>query len=66
MPLDHPVYGRIPYSGMQAILSATPGQLNTPAPCLGQHSWEVLESILGVDPDRIGELLADGVVEITG
>jgi crotonobetainyl-CoA:carnitine CoA-transferase CaiB-like acyl-CoA transferase len=66
VPLTHPVYGDVPYSGTAAQLSATPGSVRSPAPCLGQHSWEVLEQILGVDPDTIALLLAEGVVEITG
>ena len=65
-PLEHPVYGTVPYCGLQASFSVTPGDIHTPAPCLGQHSWEVLEDLLGVDLETIGELLADGVVEITG
>ena len=64
--LDHPVYGPAPYSGMQAVLSSTPGTVSAPAPCLGQHTWEVLETLVGLDGDAIAELLADDVVEITG
>ncbi|MDQ1426483.1 MAG: hypothetical protein QOD72_3981, partial [Acidimicrobiaceae bacterium] len=37
VPLVHPVYGKVPYSGMQATLSRTPGRVSAPAPCLGQH-----------------------------
>jgi crotonobetainyl-CoA:carnitine CoA-transferase CaiB-like acyl-CoA transferase len=66
VPLDHPVYGRVPYSGMQATLSRTPGTVPGPGPCLGEHTWYVLESILGVDRDTIGALLVDDVAEITG
>ena len=66
IPLDHPVYGRVPYSGYAATMSRTPWAVNSPAPCLGQHSWEVLEGIFGYDGDEIAMLLADGVVEITG
>ncbi len=66
VPLEHPVYGKVPYSGMQAVMSRTPGMVRNPAPCLGQHSWEVLEAILGVDSDTIGNLVAEDVVEITG
>jgi crotonobetainyl-CoA:carnitine CoA-transferase CaiB-like acyl-CoA transferase len=66
VPLEHPVYGKVPYSGMQAVMSRTPGTVRNPAPCLGQHSWEVLETILGVDADTIANLVAEDVVEITG
>jgi crotonobetainyl-CoA:carnitine CoA-transferase CaiB-like acyl-CoA transferase len=63
---EHPVYGHMPYSGMQARLSRTQGRITGPSPCLGQHTWEVLEEVLGYDGDTIAELLATGVVEITG
>lgn len=63
---EHPVYGTVPYSGLQAALSLTPGSVRSPAPTLGQHSWEVLEGIFGVDAETITELLVDEVVEITG
>jgi crotonobetainyl-CoA:carnitine CoA-transferase CaiB-like acyl-CoA transferase len=66
LPLEHPVYGTVPYSGMQAALSRTPGGYTRPAPCLGEHSFEVLADLLGLDPDEVARLLADEVVEITG
>lgn len=66
IPLEHPVYGLVPYSGMQAVMSRTPGTVRGPAPCLGQDTWYVLETILGVDGDTIASLLADNVAEITG
>ena len=66
VPLVHPVYGAVPYSGLAATMSRTPGAPRAPAPCLGQHSWEILETMFGVDGDTIGNLLADDVVEITG
>jgi benzylsuccinate CoA-transferase BbsF subunit len=66
VPLDHPVYGQVPYSGMQSTMSRTPGTVPGPAPCLGEHTWFVLESILGLDGDTIAALLVDEVAEITG
>jgi hypothetical protein len=51
---------------MQATLSRTPGTVPGPGPCLGEHTWHVLESILGVDSDTIAGLLVDEVAEITG
>jgi crotonobetainyl-CoA:carnitine CoA-transferase CaiB-like acyl-CoA transferase len=66
VPLEHPVYGSVPYSGMQASMSRTQGIVRGPAPCLGQDTWYVLETMLGVDGDTIAQLLADNVVEITG
>ncbi len=66
VPIEHPVYGPVPYSGMQATMSRTQGVVRGPAPCLGQDTWYVLETMLGVDGDTIAALLADNVLEITG
>ncbi len=43
-------------------LSDTPGQLRSPAPTLGQHTREILQSI-GCDATRIAGLAADGVIK---
>ncbi len=64
VPLDHPSYGRTPYSGLQALLSCTPGRLTGPAPRLGEHTWQVLTTIAGYGDDEVAALLADGVVEL--
>ena len=58
--------GRARHAGLQTTLSVTPGEVPGPAPCLGEHTWSVLESILGVDGDTIAALLVDEVAEITG
>jgi crotonobetainyl-CoA:carnitine CoA-transferase CaiB-like acyl-CoA transferase len=42
-------------------LSATPGQLRTPAPALGQHTRSVLQSI-GYDDARLAALVAAGAI----
>ncbi|MBM3683394.1 MAG: CoA transferase [Actinobacteria bacterium] len=65
VPLDHTVMGTVPYTGMQARLSMTPGHLRRAAPCVGEHSFEVLTEILGLDADAVGDLLASGAVEIS-
>lgn len=43
-------------------LSETPGQLRSPAPSLGQHTQEILQSI-GFDAARIAGLVAEGTVK---
>jgi crotonobetainyl-CoA:carnitine CoA-transferase CaiB-like acyl-CoA transferase len=43
-------------------LSETPGRLRSPAPALGQHTREILQSI-GCDAARIAALAADGVIK---
>ena len=40
----------------------TPGGVAGPGPLLGQHNADVLTSLLGMDPDEIESLAADGVL----
>ena len=48
--------------GPRAKLSRTPAQARRAAPTLGQDNQYVLEKILGYDEDRIGEIVASGVL----
>ncbi|MEZ5232031.1 MAG: CoA transferase [Acidimicrobiales bacterium] len=66
VPLRHSVMGEVPYDGVAAVLSATPARLTRAAPCLGEDTFTVLTELIGMDPDEVAQLLADGVVEITG
>lgn len=65
VPLDHTVQGTVPYDGLAATMSATPGRLTKAGPCLGEDSFEVLTEILGMSADQVADLLAAEVVEIT-
>lgn len=64
--VEHPVMGKVPYNGLQARLSKTPGFVHKPSPCIGEDSLYVLESILGKSEEESGRLLAEGVIEVTG
>ncbi len=64
--LEHPVMGPVPYNGMQATMSNTPAWLRKASPTVGEDSFLVLEEILGYSPDRVGELVAAGAIEIMG
>ncbi len=66
VPLTHTVIGEVPYDGLAATMSATPGRPTKAAPCLGEDSFTVLTEILGMDPDEVAILIAEEVVEITG
>jgi crotonobetainyl-CoA:carnitine CoA-transferase CaiB-like acyl-CoA transferase len=46
--LDHPVAGRLTMPGAPYRMSVTPWALRRPAPCLGQHTAEVLAEV-GLD-----------------
>ncbi len=61
--LDHPIHGKTVVEGSRHRLSRTPAVVHTCAPTLGRDTLEVLETILGYDPDRIAELAATGALE---
>ena len=48
--------------GFPIFMSETPGRLSRTAPCVGQHSAEILHELLGYSEARIGELAANGIV----
>jgi crotonobetainyl-CoA:carnitine CoA-transferase CaiB-like acyl-CoA transferase len=50
--VNHPVVGTLKYPGGPFRMSETPAQMSRPAPLLGQHTREVLET-LGYDKDSI-------------
>ena len=45
-PLAHPEMGEVPYEGHQFIISGYDSGPRMPAPCLGEHSIQVLQEIL--------------------
>ena len=58
--LDHPEMGEVPYEGHQFAVSGYDNGPRRPAPCLGEHTYEVLTDILGLDDDEVAEVLASG------
>jgi crotonobetainyl-CoA:carnitine CoA-transferase CaiB-like acyl-CoA transferase len=60
--LEHQEMGTAPYMGPAHRLSATPGQLRSAAPVLGQHTDEVLRGMFGLQQAEIDQLRKDGVV----
>ncbi|KAM5449228.1 putative succinate--hydroxymethylglutarate CoA-transferase [Microsporum audouinii] len=60
--VDHPDCGPIKLVNTPVKYShATPG-IRSPPPTLGQHTDEVLSSVMGYSKERIAQLKADGVV----
>jgi CoA:oxalate CoA-transferase len=53
--IDHPAIGKMEIPGVPVKLSATPGGVSFPAPLLGQHNEEILES-LGYTKEEIEDL----------
>ena len=62
LDLDHPSFGLIRSLGFPIWLSDSPAQLNRLAPCVGQHTDQVLQELLGCSRETIHELAAAGVV----
>jgi crotonobetainyl-CoA:carnitine CoA-transferase CaiB-like acyl-CoA transferase len=62
--INHPKLGKQKVLGIPVKFSATPGAITRPAPCLGEHTSEVLTEI-GYSPKEI-ELLADAGAVILG
>ena len=64
--VDQPGVGPIRIAGSPIRLSETPGAVAAPAPRLGEHSVEVLQTVLGYDEARIAALQAEGVIATDG
>jgi benzylsuccinate CoA-transferase BbsF subunit len=60
--LEHKEMGPAPYMGVEHRLEATPAQLRSPAPTLGQHTEEILHEMFGLDDAQIAQLRKDGVL----
>ena len=59
---DHPVFGKIKMQNAFPKLSETPGAVRWPGPTLGEHTDEVLRSLVKLDDGRIADLKARGIV----
>jgi formyl-CoA transferase len=60
--LEHPKAGRIAVMGVPIKLHGTPGEVKTPPPTLGQHTDQVLRSLLKLKPAQVAKLHAEGVL----
>lgn len=58
----HQITGAVEVPGVPIKLSETPGNVDAPAPSLGEHTTEVLTDILKMSPDEVAKLKQDGVV----
>ncbi|MFN0028725.1 MAG: CaiB/BaiF CoA transferase family protein [Acidimicrobiales bacterium] len=59
----HADHGTFWIEGPRFSMSRSPDQVTDAGPSLGQHTFEVLENILGYDGERISEIAAAGVLE---
>ena len=60
--VEHDVTGSVQIPGIPIKLSETPGQIDAPAPSLGEHTAEILTGLLGLDAEEINQLKQDGIV----
>ncbi|MEA2626848.1 MAG: hypothetical protein QOD06_2893 [Candidatus Binatota bacterium] len=60
--LPHPEVGNRKLAGVPWKLSDTPCRVEHPAPCLGEHTRQVLEEVLGYTAAEVDELTSAGVL----
>ena len=60
--IDHPATGPITYPGAPFKFSATPWQVRSPAPQLGQHNSQVYGERLGLSAQQLEQLHTAGVI----
>ena len=60
--LDHPSHGAIQSLGFPVYMSESPARLRSMAPCVGQHSAEILQERLGYSDAEIEALEARGTI----
>ncbi|MEP6871117.1 MAG: CoA transferase [Anaerolineaceae bacterium] len=61
-PMTHPEMGEVPYEGHMFNIRGYESGPRFPAPCLGEHTVEVLMEVLGLSDDDLAEAMASGAV----
>jgi crotonobetainyl-CoA:carnitine CoA-transferase CaiB-like acyl-CoA transferase len=59
-PMMHPEMGEVPYEGHQFRIDGYDNGPRFPAPCLGEHTFEVLTELLGLTTDEAADVMASG------
>jgi len=59
-PMVHPEMGEVPYEGHQYIIEGYNNGPRMPAPCLGEHTFDVLTEILGLTVEEATDVLISG------
>ena len=60
--VEHDTTGTVQIPGIPIKLSETPGQIDAPAPNLGEHTSEILTGLLGLGAEEVNQLKQDGTV----
>ena len=61
--LEHAEMGRLDYNGPAYRFERTPSRLTSAAPLLGEHTDEVMRTVLGLDDNEIERLRTEGVLQ---
>jgi crotonobetainyl-CoA:carnitine CoA-transferase CaiB-like acyl-CoA transferase len=61
-PMTHPEMGEVPYEGHQFRILGYDNGPRAPAPCLGEHSIQVLQEILGYGDEDVARIAASGAL----
>lgn len=60
--VNHPKIGKVRVDGQPVHFSKTDWQISAAAPCLGEHTEQVLTNLLGLSADDVQQLRQEGVV----
>jgi crotonobetainyl-CoA:carnitine CoA-transferase CaiB-like acyl-CoA transferase len=59
-PLEHPEMGLVPYEGHAYQIAGYDHGPRFPAPCLGEHTYQVLSEVLQLSDDEIARVMGSG------
>ena len=59
---EHAAMGQVPYAGHQYTIEGYDHGPRAPAPLLGEHTFEVLSDLLGLNADEIAEIAVSGAL----
>ncbi|HRQ23986.1 MAG TPA: CoA transferase [Anaerolineales bacterium] len=62
MEADHPTAGTVRMTGFPYKFCATPAELHTPPPLLGQHTEEILTTVLDYSSEEVSALRDKGAI----
>jgi benzylsuccinate CoA-transferase BbsF subunit len=59
---EEPEAGMVITEGLAATLSETPGGIRSPAPLLGEHTWEICRDLLGMSAEEFERLETEQIL----